>query len=142
MHLLFNMITFLFFGPIIEQTLGLFHFIVLYFTGLIVSSLPSLIKHKDNPSFATLGASGAVESVLFAFILLFPMHKIYLFFIPIGIPAVIFGFIFIGYSIYASKKEGKINHEAHIAGALWGIVYLLLFVPNTIDHVLTILGLL
>lgn len=142
-HLAFNMITLFFFGQVMETTLGVVHFVLLYFTGLLASSIPSLIKYKDNPEYATLGASGAVESVLFAFIFLFPMEKIYLFFIPIGIPAFIFGGLFIAYSIYESKNEGgKINHEAHIAGALWGVIYLLLFVPNTIDHFLTIIGIL
>ncbi|MEO1022870.1 MAG: rhomboid family intramembrane serine protease [Bacteroidota bacterium] len=141
-HLLFNMITLLFFGPVMEQSIGAGHFIALYLSGLVASSLPSLIRHKNNPQYATLGASGAVESVLFGFILLFPMDRIYLFLIPIGIPAFIFGFLFLAYSIYASKREGsKINHEAHIAGSLWGIVYLVLFVPNTIDHIITLLGL-
>ncbi len=141
-HLAFNMITLFFFGSVMESTLGPVHFLILYFTGLVISALPSLIKYKDNPEYATLGASGAVEAVLFAFIFLFPMEKIYIFFIPIGIPAFIFGAIFIAYSLYESKREGgKINHEAHIAGALWGIIYLILFVPNTIDHFLTIIGL-
>ena len=139
-HLLFNMITLFFFGPIMEQTIGQGHFILLYFSGLIASSVPSLIKHKNNPDYATIGASGAVESVLFAFIIIYPFEKLYLMFIPIGIPAVIFGFLFIGYSIYASKKEGKINHEAHIAGAAWGLIYMIIFVPNTIDHFLTMIG--
>ena len=139
-HLAFNMITLFFFGPILEQAIGEVHFIILYFTGLIASSVPSLIKHKDNPSFATIGASGAVESVLFAFIIIYPFEKLYLMFIPIGIPAIIFGFLFIWYSIWASKKEGKINHEAHIAGAAWGLIYMFGLVPNTIDHFLTAIG--
>lgn len=141
-HLLFNMITLFFFGPIMEQTIGQGHFLMLYFSGLIASSIPSLIKHKDNPEYATIGASGAVESVLFAFIIIYPFEKLYLIFIPIGVPAVIFGFLFIGYSIWASKKEGKINHEAHIAGAAWGFIYMITFVPNTIDHFLTMIGVL
>lgn len=141
-HLLFNMITLFFFGPVMEQTIGQGQFIILYFTGLIASSIPSLIKHKDNPDFATIGASGAVESVLFAFIVIYPFEKLYLMFIPIGIPAIIFGFLFIGYSIWASKKEGKINHEAHIAGAAWGLIYMFTFVPNTFDHFLTMIGIL
>jgi membrane associated rhomboid family serine protease len=141
-HLLFNMITLFFFGPILEQAIGQGHFIILYFSGLIASSIPSLIKHKNNPDYATIGASGAVESVLFAFILLFPFEPLYLMFIPIGIPAFIFGILFVAYSIYASKKEGKINHEAHIAGAAWGLIYMIIFVPNTIDHFLTVIGVL
>jgi len=141
-HLLFNMFTLFIFGPILENQIGEVQFIGLYFTGLIVSSIPSLIREKDNPQYATLGASGAVEAVLFGFIVLFPFESLYLMFIPIPIYSIVFGFFFIGYSIYASKKEGKINHEAHIAGAAWGIFYMLAFVPNTIDHVLAMLGLL
>lgn len=141
-HLLFNMFTLFFFGPVLENQIGEIQFLMLYFTGLIVSSIPSLVRHKDNPQYATLGASGAVESVLFGFILLFPFEPLYLMLIPIEIPALLFGVAFIGYSIYASKKEGTINHEAHIAGAAWGILYMLLFIPNTIDHVLSMLGLL
>ena len=139
-HLLFNMITLFFFGPILEQVIGPVSFLTLYFSGLIFSSLPSIYRHKDNQQYATLGASGAVEAVLFGFIVLFPFESLYLFLIPVPIPAILFGVLFIGYSIYASKQEGKINHEAHIAGALWGIIYMLLFVPNTVDHVLTLLG--
>ncbi len=140
-HLLFNMITLFFFGPVLEMQIGEVQFLGLYFTGLIASSIPSLIKHKDNPQYATLGASGAVEAVLFGFILLFPFEPIYLMLIPIGIPALLFGLAFIGYSIYASRKEGTINHEAHIAGAAWGVFYMLAFVPFAFDHVLSMLGL-
>jgi|TARA_R100000541_G_scaffold59024_2_gene71508 membrane associated rhomboid family serine protease len=141
-HLLFNMITLFFFGPVLENQIGELQFLGLYFTGLIVSSIPSLLKHRDDPQYATLGASGAVEAVLFGFILLFPFESLYLMFIPVPIYSIVFGIFFIGYSIYASKKEGTINHEAHIAGAAWGIIYMLAFVPFTIDHVLSMLGLL
>ncbi|MDR9415896.1 MAG: rhomboid family intramembrane serine protease [Gracilimonas sp.] len=141
-HLFLNMFVLFFFGPVLEQSIGQLHLLLLYFTGLIVSGLPSVYQHRDNPEFATVGASGAVESVLFGFILLFPLDPIYIMFIPIGIPSIIFGALFLAYSVYASKGAGKINHEAHIAGAIWGFLYLILFVPNTIDHFLTIFGLL
>lgn len=140
-HLLFNMITLLFFGPVMESNIGEVHFLILYFTGLLASSVPSLIKHRDNPEFATIGASGAVESVLFAFIVIYPFEPLYLMFIPIGIPAIILGVLFVIYSIWASKRAGKINHEAHIAGAAWGVIYMFLFIPNSLDHFLTMLGL-
>jgi len=139
-HLAFNMITLFFFGPVLERSIGEVHFLILYFTGLLASSIPTLIRHKDNPSYATIGASGAVEAVLFAFIVIYPFDKIYLFLIPIGIPAILFGAIFVAYSIWASKKEGKINHEAHIGGAAWGLIYMFAFVPNTIDYFLTVFG--
>ena len=130
-HLFVNMITLYFFGSVMERTLGPFSFLLLYFFSLILSSLPSVVRHRNNPNYATLGASGAVEGVLFAFIFIYPFESIYLFLIPIPIPALLFGVLFIAYSIYESKQDrGQINHEAHIAGALSGMAYMLIFVPN------------
>lgn len=142
-HLFVNMFTLYFFGSVMENVLGPVHFGLLYLSSLIVAGIPSVIKYKDNENYATLGASGAVGSVLFAFIFLFPLENIYLLLIPIPIPAFVFAILYLIYSMYESKQErGKINHEAHLAGAIWGMVYLVLFVPNTIDHVLTVFGLL
>lgn len=141
-HLFVNMFTLFFFGPVMEAKLGAGYFLGLYITGLIVSGIPSVLKFKNDPNYATLGASGAIGSVLFAFIFFFPMRNIYLMLIPIPIPAFIFAILYLLYSMYASKQErGKVNHEAHAAGAIWGILYLVLFVPNTIDHLLTVFGL-
>lgn len=141
-HLFVNMFTLYFFGPVMERVLGSSYFLGLYLTGLIVAGIPSVIKFKDDPSYATLGASGAVGSVLFAFIFLFPMENIYLMLIPVPIPAFVFAILYLLYSMYASKQErGRINHEAHIAGAVWGVLYLMLFVPNMMDHILTVFGL-
>lgn len=142
-HLLVNMFVLFFFGIVMEQVLGPFHFISLYFTALIFSALPSFVNHKDNPNYATLGASGAVEAVLFSYIFIFPTEEIIIVLLPIPIPAWFFGLAFLAYSIYESKaKRSNVNHHAHIAGAMWGILYLLLFVPNSLDHILTIFGLL
>ncbi len=142
-HLLVNMFVLFFFGGVIEQTLGVTHYLALYVSGLAFSSIPSLVRHREDPNYATLGASGAVESVLFAFIFLYPTEKILLILLPIPIPAWIFGLLFLLYSVYESKREGgKVNHEAHIAGAVWGVLYLVLFVPGSLDLLLTVLGLL
>lgn len=142
-HLFVNMFTLYFFGSVMERVLGPGYFLGLYLTGLIVAGIPSVIKFKDNESYATLGASGAVGAVLFAFIFLFPLENIYLMFIPIPIPAFVFAILYLAYSMYESKQErGKINHEAHLAGAIWGMLYLVIFVPNTVDHILTVFGLL
>jgi membrane associated rhomboid family serine protease len=142
-HLFVNMFTLYFFGQIMEHILGPVYYLGLYLTGLIIAGIPSVIKFNDDPNYATLGASGAVSGVLFAYIFLFPLESIYLFLIPIPIPAFIFGILYLAYSMYESKQaRGKINHEAHLAGAVWGIAYLLVFVPNTIDHFLTVFGLL
>lgn len=140
-HLAFNMITFFFFGQTLEMTIGTPHLVVLYFSALFVSSIPSLLIHGKNPNYATLGASGGVEAIIFSFILFYPFEKLYLFFIPIGIPAILFGILFLGYSIFESRtRMGKINHDAHIAGAAWGISYTLLFVPHSLEHFLTMIG--
>lgn len=140
-HLLVNMFVLYFFGTVMEQVLGPTHFIALYFSALVFSSLPSLIMHKDNPEYATIGASGAVEAVLFSYIFVFPTEKLILILLPIPIPAWIFGLLFLAYSIYEGRRgKGNVNHGAHIAGAAWGILYLIFFVPNSVDHILTIFG--
>ncbi len=141
-HLFVNMLTFYFFGRILEQLLGPIYFLGLYFSGLIVSAIPSLIKFRNDPNYATLGASGAVGAVLFAFIFLFPFQSLYLMFIPIPIPAFIVGFLYLFYSMYASKQErGRINHEAHAAGAIWGILYMIIFIPQSVARLMKLLGL-
>lgn len=140
-HLLVNMFVLFFFGITLEQTIGAVQFSALYLSGLMVSAIPSLISHKDNPRYATLGASGGVQSVLFAFIFIYPTESIIFIFLPIPIPAWVFGLIFLAYSIFESKRGvGNINHEAHIAGAVWGILYLLIFVPGSLEHFTAIFG--
>lgn len=140
-HLFVNMFTLFFFGSAMEQTLGPFYFGGLYLSALVISGIPSLIKYRNNPNYATLGASGAVGAVLFAFIFLYPMEDIMLLIIPIPIPAFVFGVLYLIYSMYESKQErGKVNHEAHLSGAIWGILYLVIFVPNAVTHFLTVIG--
>jgi len=142
MHLLFNMFTFYIFGPFVEKLLGTPIFVGLYFSALIIANIPSLIKYNNDPAYASLGVSGAVEAVIFSFILFDPWEKLYLFFIPIGIPALIFGILFIAYSLYESKQQrGYINHEAHIAGAAVGVVYTIIFKPVSLTIFLHQLGL-
>jgi membrane associated rhomboid family serine protease len=142
-HLFVNMFVLFFFGVVIEQTLGWAHYLALYFSSLIISSAPSLLRHRDNPGYATVGASGAVQSVLFSYIFIFPTEKIILIFLPIPISAWVFGLLFLAYSIFEGRrKTGNVNHEAHIAGAFWGVIYMILFVPNSLDHIFTVFGLL
>jgi len=132
-HLFVNMFVLLFFGLELERAIGSLHLAILYLSGLLVSSIPSVIKFADDPQYATLGASGAVGSVLFAFIFLFPTERLYLLLLPIPIPAWLFAIGYLAYSIYESSgQRDKINHEAHLAGALWGIVYMILFVPGSL----------
>lgn len=141
MHLAFNMLTLFFFGPYLESIIGPAGFTALYVLGILVSSIPTVFKHKNNPNYASLGASGAVEAVIFSYILFNPLSKIYLFFIPIGIPAIIFGFLYMAYSVYASKKQlGNINHDAHIGGAVFGVAFTLIVYPQSLQIFLSHFG--
>lgn len=142
MHLLFNMITLYFFGRVMErfyiQELGSLGFVGFYTLAIIASSIPDYIRHKNNPRFASLGASGGVSAVLFAFILLAPWEIIYLFFIPI--PAIIFAIGYVGYSVWADKRgTGRINHLAHLAGAGFGVIATIAIEPAIIVHFLSAL---
>ncbi len=105
-------------------------FLLLYMGGLIVASLPSFIKHRNNPGYNSLGASGAVSAVTFTSIFFFPKSSIYLYF-AIPIPAYIFGALYLFFEHYMSrKKAGNIAHDAHFAGAIYGFIFPLLIDPN------------
>lgn len=82
-HLLFNMITLFFFGSIIESFYRQYFydmgFVLFYLGGLIFAILPSYLQHKNDANWASLGASGAVSAVLFAYILFQPWKLIFVF---------------------------------------------------------------
>jgi membrane associated rhomboid family serine protease len=132
-HLLFNMITLYFFGGLIERAyepyLGKVGFVLFYLGGLLVSVLPSYLRHRNDPDYRSLGASGAVSAVLFAFILLQPWALIFVFFLPV--PAIIYAAIYVGYSIWAERRGGdNINHSAHLWGAGYGVLFSIIMEPR------------
>ncbi len=129
-HLLFNMFSLYFVGESAEMLLG-GKFLVLYLTGIIAASLPSFFKNKYNSSFQSLGASGGVAAVLFLVIYFFPWAKVHILFIPIGIPAILFGVIYLAAEAYMSKRGGtNINHDAHFWGSMYGLLFALLVDPT------------
>jgi membrane associated rhomboid family serine protease len=130
-HLAFNMLTLYFFAPVVYGNLGNLSFVLIYFGSLLFGSLLTMLFHKDDYSYRAIGASGAVTGVLYSAILLNPDMSLYLFFIPIPIPAYIFGIGYLLYSIYGMKaKNDNIGHTAHFGGAIGGYIITLIKLPS------------
>jgi membrane associated rhomboid family serine protease len=137
-HLIFNMLTLYFFGTVMEAyyqgQLGLqkWYYLALYIGALIVSNIPTYLKHRNDYDYRSLGASGAVSAVLFAFILLRPWQKIIVLVFPV--PAIIYGGLFLFYSAYMSRKGGdNVNHDAHFYGALFGVLFTIAVRPEVVQ---------
>lgn len=130
LHLFFNMFTLYFFAPVVIAYLGDFRFLIIYGVSLLLGSLLSFYFHKDEYHYTAVGASGAVTGVLYSAILLRPDMSLYLFLIPIPIPAYVFGIGYLLYSIYGMKKSiGNIGHDAHFGGAIGGYLATLIMLP-------------
>jgi membrane associated rhomboid family serine protease len=132
-HLLFNMITLYFFGRMIEQAfapyIGRIGFGLFYLSALLVAILPTYLRHRDDARYRSLGASGAVSAVLFAFILIKPWALIFVFVVPV--PAIIYGVLYVGYSLWMDRRgNDNINHSAHLWGAGYGVLFTLLLEPR------------
>src|SRR5688572_22473155 len=140
MHLLFNMFSFYFFGSQLEYIfqyifgeMGSLYFIAMYVLGIIVSDVPTLFKHQNNPGYNSLGASGAVAAVIFGCILFQPLQDICLYAV-LCFPGFILGTIYIIYSYYSSKRsKDRINHDAHLYGALFGLVFCIVLYPKSVS---------
>ena len=134
-HLFFNMFTLYMFAPVVISYFDSFSFLVIYFGSLVFGSLLTLLFHKDEYSYRAIGASGAVTGILYSAILLNPDMSLYLFFIPIPIPAYIFGIGYLLYSIYGMKaKNDNIGHTAHFGGAIGGYLITILKQPGMLTE--------
>lgn len=142
MHLIFNMLTLYLLSSVLEQQVGTFKFILIYLAGLIGGNLFALLIHRRHGDYSSAGASGAVNAVIFASIALFPGMSIGLFFIPISIPGWLFAIVYTLYSIYAVRsKQDNIGHEAHLGGALAGVLTAILLYPTAlVDNYIPILA--
>jgi|SRR4249919_1120371 len=132
MHLLFNMMTLFFFGPLSERfyaSMGPLVYPLFYLSAMVVAILPTYLRHRNDAMYRSLGASGAVAAVLFTFILLNPWEIIYVFVLPC--PAIIFGVVYLGYSAWADRQgHGNVNHAAHFWGALYGVAFAIIAEPR------------
>ena len=142
-HLFFNMFTLFFFAPVVIDWLNPIKFIIIYGISLLAGSLLSLVFHKDEPYYSAVGASGAVTGILYAAILFEPNMTLGLLFIPLPIPAYVFGIGYLLYSIYGMKSRlGNIGHTAHFGGAIGGYVPTLIFLPRLLETDTLMVGLL
>ncbi|MGC6438068.1 MAG: rhomboid family intramembrane serine protease [Flavobacteriaceae bacterium] len=129
-HFGFNMFTLYVFADIIIFQLGTINFYLIYIISLIAGNLLSYVIHKKEPYYSAVGASGAVTGIVYAAILLFPEMALYLFFVPIPIPAYVVGVAYMLFSLYGMKKRlGNIGHDAHFGGAIGGSVMTLIIAP-------------
>jgi len=135
LHLFFNMYVLYVFGTSVEEyfevssNIGYIYYISLYILGIIFSTFPSILKNHNNPSYYSLGASGAVSAVVFSYILLFPLKKLGLILLPgLYLPGFVFGLLYLLSEHYLSKKQySNIAHDAHISGAVFGILFLIVY---------------
>lgn len=134
MHLMFNMLTFYFFAFSLERIIGPVNMFLIYFGSMFFSHIPSLIKHKDDYDYRSLGASGAISGILFSAILHFPDMRLGIFILPIRMPAIIFGILYLLWCWYAARKANdNIGHDAHLYGAIAGVVLTIILIPGIID---------
>jgi membrane associated rhomboid family serine protease len=139
LHLLFNMFVLYMFGSHVERiytaifgAIGQVLFVAMYLMGIIVSDIPTYFKNREAPYYNALGASGGVSSILFSFIIFDPISKLYLYGL-IGLPGIVWAVLYIIYSVYMGKRgQDNINHDAHLYGGLFGILFTIITVPGVI----------
>jgi membrane associated rhomboid family serine protease len=135
-HLLLNMMTLFFFGPVVEETLGKLGFLVVYFGSILASGFVSLYVNRGNPGYASVGASDAASGVVLSYCCFHPFSSLYILFLPFPIPAILYGVFFIAISAQLMERENRvIAHEGHLGGALAGAALTILMRPDVVTRI-------
>src|SRR5690606_32660338 len=110
-------------------------YLLFYLSAVVVSILPTYLAHRRDPNYRSLGASGGVSAVLFAYILFDPWSKLIIFPIPVPVPAFVFALLYVGYSIWMDRRgRDNVNHSAHLWGAAYGVLFTVLLRPRVLGH--------
>lgn len=136
-HLIFNMLTLFFFGKSVEDILlylsraGASYYLFMYLSAIIIAGVPAYIKYRNNAYYRALGASGGVSAIVAFYIYYAPWASIYFYFIPIGIPAILYGLAYVIYSaVMARRGSGNIGHDAHLWGTVYGFIFAFVTDPS------------
>jgi len=141
MHLLFNMLVLFFFGDITQNYFeaytggqGAYYFALLYLGGILFAVIPTFKKHRGNPNYHSVGASGAVSAVFMSSVFFSPLTSIYLYAL-IPLPGIVWAIIYLIYTRDRAKKGGdNINHDAHFWGSIYGVVFTMIAAPQSIPN--------
>src|SRR5262249_39231003 len=96
--------------------------ILIYFGAIVGGSLLSLLVHRHH-DYRAYGASGGTCGLVFAYILLFPGGYVRMFYLPIAVPGWAYALGYIAYSFWGIRQNhGNIGHDAHLGGALLGLL--------------------
>lgn len=136
-HLGFNMLSLYFFADPVLKVLGVTAFLALYVSAVVVAFIPTTLRYLRTPNYASLGASGAVAAVMFSAILLDPTIKLQLMLLPIPVPGFVFAIGYLAYSMWRSYRAGDgVNHDAHLGGAIYGVLFTYAFAPKLVERAL------